>query len=147
MASEEVNFLEDYTVAVEGLYDSLKGFNSVAEEARIRYEKALRACEESRVTCERQMAVPQQSAVPSCRERQKLGEEYGAALIAYHDALIATQLPLEILSPNLLDKIGGCRDALHVVAQAFDQHQRACTECGRKTKPPAVAAAHTGRRA
>jgi len=131
VSNRKIEGLEEYNARIEGVYDSLKGFGSETEEARIRCEKARQECREAREAWEREMAHRAQNPRTSdCSEREKLEEQYRAALIAYDDALSAVQLPAAIPDAAELDKIDGARSASHAAIALLEEHKRR-HGCGR----------------
>ncbi|HEY7336724.1 MAG TPA: hypothetical protein VH639_17655 [Bryobacteraceae bacterium] len=125
MNSQRVEGLEEYNARIEGVYDSLKGFHSATEEARARCEKAMQACEESRSACRREMA--QYAALRSpgdCSERDKLEDDYRAALLAYDEALSAVRLPAGTPGAEEIERIDEARTVSRAAIALWDEHRR-----------------------
>jgi hypothetical protein len=123
--------LEEYNARIDGVYDSLKGFGSETEEARVRCEKARQACQEARQACEHEMAQrAQNQRSGDCLEREKLEDQYRAALQAYDDALSAVLLPSAIPASAELDKIDGARSTSRAAIAVLEDHRRR-HGCGR----------------
>jgi hypothetical protein len=125
VSNEETKALEAYNASIEGVYDSLKGFNSATEEARIRCEKAWQDCEASRAVYQREMAqrsLPNSAA--DCAEQRKLEDHYAAALMAYDAALNAVRLPSDTPGSQELEKIDGARSATRAALALLEDHKR-----------------------
>ena len=131
MSNRKIEGLEEYNARIEGVYDSLKGFGSESEEARIRCEKARQECQEARQACDHEIAQrTQNQRTGDCSEREKLEDQYRAALIAYDDALSSVQLPSATPASAELDKIDGARSASHDAIAVLEEHKRR-HGCGR----------------
>ena len=131
MSIQKIEGLEEYNARIEGVYDSLKGFGSETEEARVRCEKARQACQDARQACEREIAQrAQNQRSGDCSEREKLEAQYLAALLTYDDALSAVLLPSATPGSTELDKIDGARTASRAAIAVLEDHKRR-HGCGR----------------
>ena len=106
MNDTERTRLGEYFKATQAFNDSLKGYNSATEEARLRCEKAHLACGKARTAYERGKAQPSPShSLALCPDREAIEEQYVAAVIAYGDALNIIQLPQHMVNGHEREKI------------------------------------------
>jgi hypothetical protein len=134
MSNAERMRLEEYLAATQAFNDSLKGFNSATEEARLRCEKARLAWVEARTAYEREKVERARSySLALCPELYAIEEEYVAAVIAYGDAANGIQLPSRIVDEQESEKIERARIACNAVFKALENHVR-LHRCGKSAK-------------
>ena len=117
--------LEAYHLAIQDFDDSLRGLNAATEEARVRCEKARRACGEARTAYEHEKPQPTPSPlVATCPERDAILEQYGKAIIAYSDAVNNVRLPPRIVYGQQREKIERTRGTCSSVIKELADHER-----------------------
>lgn len=124
ITEEERNILEEYCFSVQGLHDSLKGLNSVVEEAWNRCEKARRECEELRIASEREKTHRNLAGITFCPERHRLQERLAAATESYHDALSISPSSNPLGDRQECEPIEQARNVCNDAFKLLEDHER-----------------------
>jgi hypothetical protein len=118
--------LEDYNIAIQNFYDSIRGLNAATEEARTRCEKAVVAYRAARRSYDGEKAehmFPSPS-LPHCPEREAIEEQYRSAVLAYANAVNSIRLPPRIVYGRGREAIEQARNVSNSVFNALVDHER-----------------------